>query len=59
MLPPPATEGRHTANTDLFDPDAVDLSGIAGDPRDLVATDLVHQAVIRVDGKAPRPPRQP
>ncbi len=34
--------------TDLWTSDA-DLSGIAGQPGDLVATDLVHQAVISVD----------
>ena len=32
----------------LFDPSA-DLSGIAGDPGDLLATALIHQAVIKVD----------
>jgi serpin B len=35
--------------TDLFDPSAVDLSGIAGDKGDLVATSFVHQAVVLVD----------
>ena len=35
--------------TDLFDPNAVDLSGIAGDKGDLVATSFVHQAVVLVD----------
>jgi serpin B len=33
---------------DLFGPSA-DLSGIAGDPGDLLATALIHQAVIKVD----------
>jgi len=37
--------------TDLFDPRSVDLSGIAGDPGYLVATDLVHRAVVKVDEK--------
>ena len=35
--------------TDLFDPNAVDLSGIAGNKGDLVATSFVHQAVVLVD----------
>ena len=40
---------RRAGVTDVFDPAAVDLSGIAGDPGDLVATELAHQAVITVD----------
>ena len=36
--------------TDLWTSDA-DLSGIAGEPGDLFATALVHQAVISVDEK--------
>lgn len=35
--------------TDIFDVRAADLSGIAGDPGNLFATDLVHQSVITVD----------
>jgi serpin B len=35
--------------TDLFDPNTVDLSGIAGEKGDLVATSFVHQAVVLVD----------
>ena len=35
--------------TDLFTPATVDLSGIAGSKGDLVATVLVHQAVVLVD----------
>jgi serpin B len=36
--------------TDLFTPSA-DLSGIAGRPGDLSASDVIHQAVISVDEK--------
>ena len=35
--------------TDLFDANSVDLSGIAGGKGDLVATSLVHEAVVLVD----------
>ena len=40
---------------DLFGPSA-DLSGIAGDPGDLLATTLVHQAIIKSTSTAPRRP---
>jgi hypothetical protein len=42
---------RAAGVTDLFDPRSVDLSGIAGDPGYLVATDLVHRAAVKVDEK--------
>ncbi len=37
--------------TDIFQDNKADLSGIAGDPGYLFATELVHQAVITVDEK--------
>lgn len=42
---------RAVGVTALFDPDLVDLSGIAGQPGDLVATELVHRAMISVDAQ--------
>ena len=35
--------------TDIFDPAVVDLSGMAGHPGDLLASEVAHQAVITVD----------
>jgi serpin B len=37
--------------TDIFQPDAVDLSGIAGVRGDLYAQSLLHQCVVKVDEK--------
>ncbi len=37
--------------TDIFDSSRADLSGIAGNPGDIYATDLIHQSVITVDEK--------
>jgi serpin B len=40
---------RSAGAPDLFDPTLVDLSDIAGAPGDLVAGEVIHQAVISVD----------
>lgn len=35
--------------TDLFDPGTVDLSGVTGEPGELVVTKVIHQAIVEVD----------